>query len=241
MAVTQVGNPYVESSDLVANYPGASEALAERIDIVGVNPFADSAARATAIPSPVEGQMASLNNDDKVYRYSGSDWVAVGVEPGLTLVAFNSFTTESTVVINDCFTSTFDNYYFSLSGLVCSGSPQVAIRMRVSSTDASGSNYSRAYLVGGGATASSGRDSSQTSSIIFPDASVARSDGFATIYSPNLAEPTALFSQFNRSGGNSIYMIAAYHNLSTAYDGFSLIPSTGTITGTIRIYGYKNS
>jgi len=78
MAVTPVGNPYVESSDLVANYPGASEALAERLDVVGVNPFADSAARATAIPSPVEGQMASLNDDDKVYRYSGSEWLVVG-------------------------------------------------------------------------------------------------------------------------------------------------------------------
>ena len=81
MAVTPVGNPYVESSDLVANYPGASEALAERIDIVGVNPFADAAARDTAIPSPVEGQMASLNDDDGVYRYDGAAWVAVSGPP----------------------------------------------------------------------------------------------------------------------------------------------------------------
>jgi hypothetical protein len=77
MAVTPVGNPYVESSDLVANYPGASEALAERIDIVGVNPFANAAARNSAIPSPVEGQMASLNDDDKVYRYDGAAWQAI--------------------------------------------------------------------------------------------------------------------------------------------------------------------
>jgi len=75
MAVTPVGNPYVESSDLVANYPGASEALAERIDIVGVNPFANAAARDAAIPSPVQGQMCSLNDDNKGYRYDGSAWV----------------------------------------------------------------------------------------------------------------------------------------------------------------------
>ncbi len=75
MAVTPVGNPYVESSDLVANYPGASEALAERIDIVGVNPFANAAARDAAIPSPVQGQMCSLNDDNKGYRYDGSEWV----------------------------------------------------------------------------------------------------------------------------------------------------------------------
>jgi len=78
MAVTPVGNPYVESSDLVANYPGASEALAERIDIVGVNPFADSAARATAIPSPTEGMMSSLNDTNAVERYDGSTWKPVG-------------------------------------------------------------------------------------------------------------------------------------------------------------------
>jgi len=75
MAVTPVGNPYVESSDLVANYPGASEALAERIDIVGVNPFANAAARDAAIPSPVQGQMCSLNDDNKGYRYDGSEWI----------------------------------------------------------------------------------------------------------------------------------------------------------------------
>jgi len=78
MAVTPVGNPYVESSDLVANYPGASEALAERIDIVGVNPFADSAARTTAIPSPTEGMMSSLNDTDAVQRYDGATWKPVG-------------------------------------------------------------------------------------------------------------------------------------------------------------------
>jgi len=75
MAVTPVGNPYVESSDRVSDYPGASEALAERIDIVGVNPFANAAARDAAIPSPVQGQMCSLNDDNKGYRYDGSEWI----------------------------------------------------------------------------------------------------------------------------------------------------------------------
>jgi len=81
MATTAVGNPYVESSDLVANYPGVSETLAERIDVVGVNPFADSAARTTAIPSPVEGQMSSLADTDTVERYDGSAWNPVSGAP----------------------------------------------------------------------------------------------------------------------------------------------------------------
>jgi len=96
MATTAVGNPYVESSDLVANYPGVSETLAERIDVVGVNPFADAAARATAIPSPVEGQMSSLADTDSVERYDGSAWVAVGPGKILQVVRATDSTNRST-------------------------------------------------------------------------------------------------------------------------------------------------
>jgi len=102
MAVTPVGNPYVESSDLVANYPGASEALAERIDIVGVNPFADSAARATAIPTPTEGMMSSLNDTDAVERYNGATWKPVGgkVLQVVSVTKVNAFTTTSTSFVD---------------------------------------------------------------------------------------------------------------------------------------------
>jgi hypothetical protein len=95
MATTAVGNPYVESSDLVANYPGVSETLAERIDVVGVNPFADAAARTTAIPSPVEGQMSSLADTDSVERYDGAAWVSVGRESASATVATSQSTTST--------------------------------------------------------------------------------------------------------------------------------------------------
>jgi len=103
MAVTPVGNPYVESSDLVANYPGASEALAERIDIVGVNPFADSAARATAIPSPIEGMMSSLNDTDTVQRYDGATWKPVG---GKIIQVIEGSTTTSVSITTTTMTDT---------------------------------------------------------------------------------------------------------------------------------------
>ncbi len=153
MAVTPVGNPYVESSDNVADFPGASEALAERIDIVGVNPFADSAARATAIPSPVEGQMASLNDDNLVYRYSGSAWVAVGTTPGLTLVASNTFSAVSTLSINDCFSATYNNYQILISAST-STDITVRARLRVAGSDLSTSTYSSPGVSSTGGTAS---------------------------------------------------------------------------------------
>ena len=75
MATTAPGSPYVESSDLVANYPAVSEALAERVDTVGVLPFADSTARGTAIPSPTEGQYTYLQDTNATEYWDGSAWV----------------------------------------------------------------------------------------------------------------------------------------------------------------------
>ena len=66
MATTSAGNPYVESSDLVANYPATSLALANRLDKYAVNPFADATARDAAIPTPVQGQLAQTLDDNKV-------------------------------------------------------------------------------------------------------------------------------------------------------------------------------
>ena len=74
MATTSAGNPYVESSDLVANYPATSLALANRLDKYAVNPFADATARDAAIPTPVQGQLAQTLDDNKVWRYDGTAW-----------------------------------------------------------------------------------------------------------------------------------------------------------------------
>ena len=48
MATTAAGTPYVESSDLVANYPGVSLALANHIDTIGKVLQVVSATHATA-------------------------------------------------------------------------------------------------------------------------------------------------------------------------------------------------
>ena len=74
MATSPAGNPYVESSDLVANYPATSLALANRLDKYAVNPFTDAAARDAAIPTPVQGQLAQTLDDNKVWRYDGTAW-----------------------------------------------------------------------------------------------------------------------------------------------------------------------
>jgi len=252
MAVTPVGNPYVESSDLVANYPGTSEALAERIDIVGVNPFADSAARATAIPSPVEGQMASLNDDDKVYRYSGSAWVAVGLPPGLNPAAPTSiansggsastsgntttFAGVTSLTLNGVFTSAYKNYT-AIIKFVKSGDAYAYLRLSAAATPASSSNYQRNSIQKGSGGSLSGSNGTDTSVQL----GELERDIRATFnfIGPQLAENTGIFSSLLYNENLEIRFVR--HNLTTQYDGLNLTISGGNFTsGTIQVFGYKD-
>lgn len=78
MANTLPGTPYVESSDLVANYPAVSESLAERVDLVGILPFATSTARGTALPTPTDGQYTYLQDTNSTEFWNGSAWETLG-------------------------------------------------------------------------------------------------------------------------------------------------------------------
>ena len=95
MALTPEGTPYVESSDLVANYPAASLSLANRVDLVGVLPFATSTARGTAIPTPTNGQYSYLQDTNSTEFYNGSAWVAANGKI-LQIVRATDTTTRST-------------------------------------------------------------------------------------------------------------------------------------------------
>jgi hypothetical protein len=135
MATTSAGNPYVESSDLVANYPATSLALANRLDKYAVNPFADAAARDAAIPTPVQGQLAQTLDDNKVWRYDGTAWA-----PFSGAVSAANFTDTATGTYTD---SSGQSWKF----LNFSGTSSVTI-------DQAG--FCDLLIVGGGASGGSG-------------------------------------------------------------------------------------
>jgi len=75
MAVSPGGNFYIESSDLVANYPATSLAIANRLDKYALNPYTDATERDFLIQFPVQGQFAQTLDDNQVWRYDGTAWV----------------------------------------------------------------------------------------------------------------------------------------------------------------------
>ena len=258
MATTPEGTPYVESSDLVANYPAASLSLANRVDLVGVLPFADSAARATAIPSPTDGQYSYLQDTNTTQFYNGAAWQTAGQTPGMHLVTPTSiansggsasasggavtFTGVTNVSLNGVFSSTYDNYRVVITSQGSITAQNYLVRYRTAGSDNSTSNYNTTRVDISTGTVSSNFDTGQTSQNIGVTATANDQLIIGEIFRPNLSALTlSNFQNWGTALTNILRLTGGYHNATTVFDGLTLFPATGNITGVIRVYGYQNS
>lgn len=204
------------------------------IDKQSVVPHDDASARTTAVPSPVEGQMSYLKDTNSVEVYDGSSWAAVGTQPGLTLIKKVTFSGVTSFSEDNVFTSDYDNYLILISG-VSSSASDTQLRLRVGGVDASGSNYPYQLLNVTGSTVS-GSSGTATQFTLGSD-STTRFDHRAEIFGPAIADDTGWLA-FGYRDNARIGFRGSYHNLSTAYDGFTVLDNVGNITGTLWLYGY---
>jgi hypothetical protein len=166
---------------------------------------------------------------------------ATGGSGSISATGAVSFTSASAINFNGCFSSTYDNYLVKLD-YTASASNGMYLRLRASGTDANGTDYFRQMVTGDGTTASGNRESSSTY-YNFGYSNTGRSSATLEINSPFIARPTTgnvMFNEQTNSSGVATRSSSWGHNVSTAYDGMTIYPNTGTLTGSIRVYGYKN-
>jgi hypothetical protein len=170
--------------------------------------------------------------------------VAVGSGTGSADSLGNvTFTGCSSFSLNGCFNSVYDNYRVLLEITASSASTGMQLRLRTSGTDASGGNY-----VGGGyfcrfnSATLGGQDLNNATNFELGGVNSGQSSNRVVMdfQSPFLAQRTGHHSFTAGFDGTSAYGRTQHsnHNLSTSYDGFTVFPGSGTITGTIRVYGY---
>lgn len=159
---------------------------------------------------------------------------------GLWKIASTTFTASSLVEINNCFSSSFDNYLVTATFF---GSNVSSASFRLKTTTAeSGAVYDRNGFYWF-ANAVNGFDAANQTSLFvqnFTSTSTNKSAGSMTLYNVNKAEQTAILSQFSDYTGQ---FITLNHRVETTtqYTGLQLYNSTGgqTITGSIAVYGYR--
>jgi hypothetical protein len=163
---------------------------------------------------------------------------------GLNYVGGATFSSATSVSVNDVFSSTYDNY---LIEWISTTTANVAgrLRLRVSGSDNTTSNYTTRYVF----NAWTINNPATTTSFIFPefggDISNPENVAFMHIWSPYISEKTfGRSTGFNSSNGNFTLNEMFYQfNATTSFTGFTIEQTSGSgnLSGKVRVYGLANS
>lgn len=160
---------------------------------------------------------------------------------GLVHIHTESFSAVSSVSIDDVFTSDYQNYRVLIAN-ENSASGDRYLRLRVSGTDITSSIYNRQNISGSGASANAARQGDANTWNMGNQTANQGQSVTATFFRPAEARWTAGEYSMTRDPATPIFYVGYLsHRASTAYDGLTFYTATGTMTGTIRIYGYANS
>lgn len=152
-----------------------------------------------------------------------------------------TFSSCATISLNGVFSSAYDNYVIVCRHQLNSSTETIGFRLRASGTDNStASSYTYQALYAASTTISAVRITSNISYHMVSSATN-RSGDIIYLYGPYLTQPTAMRNlSVYGDGSASMQDIAATHNQSTAYDGFSVILGTNLLSGRIAVYGVVN-
>ena len=158
---------------------------------------------------------------------------------GLVLLNTTSFSAVASQSFTSVFNSTYRNYLI-VGSMKCSSDTDLSFRLRSGSTDLSTANsyWYGAYYVGNTSSQAFASINASNPTNVFIGA-VGDWNGTLTlnITAPFITEVTSIVGQ---SGMRWLHNVAgSTNNNTTSYDGFSLIPSAGNITGVVNVYGYN--
>lgn len=158
-----------------------------------------------------------------------------------------TFGTAASVSVNGCFTSSYDNYRIVFTLDSSANSAEFDFRLRAAGTDNSSSNYAWVRVLVNGNNGSVNGSSSTTSLTtlwrLVPVSGTYTSGATLDVLMPKNASYNTVVSgsglyfdtlATNWSGGNNWGVTS----VTTSYDGFTVFPSTGTVTGFVTVYGY---
>jgi len=164
---------------------------------------------------------------------------------GLVLLNTTSFSAVSSQSFNNVFSATYTNYTIRSYFTAFSAADEFCqLRFRNAGADNSTANYDLEKLKQESTTVSGARTTGATSLNCFDcaSASTTKNQSRIDIIGPFAAAPTVVFT-------HDVYVSPApsvkqsvrtgLQTQSTSFDGFTIFPTSGTMTGTISVYGWN--
>jgi len=152
------------------------------------------------------------------------------------------FTACTSLSLNGAFSADYDNYVVVVKTTVTSRG-WLNFKLRDGGVDSS-TDYNYQRLSASATSVTAGRATSLTLGyLMVVDTDGSRNNGVvANFYGPYLNQPTAIRSiTAGVDVGAEISDFAHTHGVSNEYDGLTLIPQNGTITGLVSVYGLVGS
>jgi hypothetical protein len=157
---------------------------------------------------------------------------------GMVLLSSVAFSAVASQSVNDVFSATYDTYKIYVSISAGTNTANLGLRMRVSGTDNSSSNYENGlYYIGGYDSQVAGSVNSNTNTFFGGITDVSSTAGASfevSLYNPFGTAYTKANWQgigFNAISGGGVMTV------NTSYTGFTVYVSTGNITGSVSVFG----
>lgn len=212
--------------------------------------WADSSARA-AQTGMTAGDFGYQTDTAEFYTYTGATWMAARVNAGLVPVIPTSssssvssagvvtFSAASSVSVNGCFTSAFTHYKVIVEVASRSASSFTTLKLRASGTDLS-TGYDLVRTVATGSVAAT--QLANNGDIPLGSGNFPKQDYTIEVRQPQQARQSgvsARVGEINTAAAPTLTTIDGSTRSTSAYDGFTISAASGTMTGTLRIYGYN--
>jgi hypothetical protein len=152
-----------------------------------------------------------------------------------------SFTSASAISLNDIFSATYDTYKLISYGR-SSTDADFRVRLRISSSDNSTSNYEHQILENRSSSIAASKSTSQSSWIVGTYRNGQDSGIETIIYSPFNSSRTLFFTNtFDSDPGPGFIMKMHTGRFAadTSFTGLTVYPTSGNFTGSVSIYGYN--
>ena len=161
---------------------------------------------------------------------------------GLWKIAETSFANAATPFINGCFSSDYQNYLVKVTA-IATDTTNIYFRMRSGvDTPEAGAVYDR-FGFSWGTSASNLVSANQIEAYLgdIPSTTAASTSATIEFFRPNETVGTIVNTHTWGGGSGSVFLPSYRIETTVAYTGIQLLTlGANTLTGTMRVYGYRN-
>jgi hypothetical protein len=193
-------------------------------------------------------QFVAPGTSGNVLSSNGTTWASSTVPGGWVYLSTVTASAAATADIETTFDSTYDNYVIVATGVSWSATSILGARFKISGSYATtGYSYSITYSSTTTVTATANTAGTGTQVNLFPSLGASNYYGFVFyVYSAadTATTKTVSFSGFGGAGGGTVQYQSSGgggYASGAALTGIRFLMTSGTITGTFRLYGIKNS